>query len=70
VRHSKREGGDDRCSTLGFGRAALVSRDELAGPAQSNGAKGANIRAHFLITVRAKARFQSSPMVVAAAKPA
>jgi hypothetical protein len=40
------------------------------GQRPSNGAKGANIRAHFLITVRAKARFQSSPMVVAAAKPA
>jgi hypothetical protein len=33
----------------------------------SSGAKGANIRAHFLITVRAKARSQSSLKVVAAA---
>ena len=70
ARHSERDDGDDRSSTLGFDRAALVSRDGLAGLRPSNGAKGANIRAHFLITVRAKARFRSSLMVVAAANPA
>jgi hypothetical protein len=36
----------------------------------SNGAKGANIRAHVLITVRATARYPSSLTVVAAARPA
>jgi hypothetical protein len=33
------------------------------GQRPSNGAKGANIRAHFLITVRAKARYRRSLMV-------